>query len=122
MGPKMLTFLAMLTIVPEVNRGFIYGSELLRDCTAGFAESMARCEGYLVGVHDTVRAYEEWGGVREVCSPKRTTPAALRSTVVDYLQLRPDYLSGQAASVAVLALREKYPCSPLPLTLPARSK
>jgi hypothetical protein len=107
----MLTFLALLTVTPEINRGYLYGSELLRDCTGGFSQSLARCEGYLVGVHDTVRAYEEWTGVREVCSPKKTTPANLRSTIVDYLSGRSDYLTGQAASVAVLALREKYPCT-----------
>jgi hypothetical protein len=118
----MLTLLAMLSIAPEVNRGYIYGSDLLRDCSAGFSQSVSRCEGYLVGVHDTVRAYEEWGGVREVCSPKRTSPAHLRSTVVDYLRARPDYFSGQAASVAVLAFRDKYPCSNLLPNLQSKSK
>lgn len=108
---SMLTLLALLSIAPEINRGFVYGDDLQRSCTAGFASDRASCEGYLTGVHDAVRAYEEWGNMREVCSPKKTSPQDLRDTVVDYLRLHPENLSGQAASVAVLAFRAKYPCS-----------
>lgn len=107
----MLTLFLAMAVDLEVNRGFQYGSDLLSRCTAGYAADEAACLAYITGVHDSVRAYEEWGSLREVCSPGKTRPMDLRNTVVDYLTRNADYLTGQAASVIILALREKYPCS-----------
>jgi hypothetical protein len=91
--------------------GFLVGDDVWKSCLSSFSIDVGRCEGYISGVHDTVRAYEAWNRIAEICSPATATHRELRNIVVDYINMHPDYRRAQAASVVVLALRERFPCS-----------
>src|SRR6476659_2530836 len=106
----MLSF-ALLLLSANVPSAWLYrASDLLARCTSGFAADEGRCRGYISGVYDTVRAYEEWQEPREICAPPKLTHFELRNTFVDYLLSHRDDLQAQAASVVVLALRNKFTC------------
>jgi len=68
------------------------------------------CFAYITGVHDTVRAYEAWLNQREFCVPRHVPQGDLRQAFIDYLRDKPSDLSGEAASVVVVALKIRYAC------------
>lgn len=68
------------------------------------------CYAYVTGVSDTVKAYETWLNMREVCRPLRMSQSELRQAFVAYMERNPQTGGGEAASVVVVALREKYAC------------
>lgn len=70
------------------------------------------CFGYIASVYDTVRAYESWLRLNEMCVPHGTSQGELVKKVVDYLRSHPRELESQAASVVVVALQQGYRCSP----------
>jgi len=110
----MLSF-ALLLLSTNVPSEWLYrASDLLARCTSGFAADEGRCRGYISGVYDTVRAYEEWQSAREICTPSKVTDLELRNTFVDFVSSHPDDLQAQAASVVVLALRDKFSCRGAP--------
>jgi Rap1a immunity proteins len=113
--------LAMAIAVPPLNSaaagqgdgpGYVYARDLLARCSGPSSPGLDYCFGYIASVHDTVRAYEAWLSFRELCIPQRTPQAELKDVFVDYLRRHSNDLDGQAASVVVLALRERYPCPP----------
>ena len=91
-------------------REFRTGNELLTLCTGGTA-TIGYCFGFVMGVLDTIRAYETWNKWREVCAPAGTTQGEYRNAVVTYLRDNPNDLDSQAASLVVLALRKRFPCT-----------
>ena len=94
---------------PQAAPGFLIGKDLLARCMAP-AQGQDYCYGYIAAVYDSVRAYEAWLSIREMCVPQGTVQGELRKTVVDYLAANPQHLEGQAASVVVIALAKTYPC------------
>lgn len=111
----MTPYILALLLQPS-SPGLLVASDLLPPCNSGFSADFNRCTGYISGVHDTVRAYEAWENLREICPPARISPQELRNAFVDFVRRNPQHAGAQAASVVVLALREKYPCSRLPVT------
>ena len=112
---KRLLIAAALVATPvsaetDPSRDFRTGSELLALCTGGTA-TIGYCFGFVMGVLDTVKAYESWNKWREVCAPSGTTQGEYRDAVVTFLRANPNDLDGQAASLVVLALRDRFPCT-----------
>lgn len=88
---------------------YLTARELLERCTA-WSSGADYCFGYVTSVYDTVRAYEAWLRLNEMCVPPGTTPGELVKRVVDHLRASPQDLDGQAASVVVVSLQRAYRC------------
>lgn len=69
------------------------------------------CLGYLQAVVDTDATFSEWGNTqRQACIPKGVTSSQLRQVFLDWLDARKDYLHFSAASLALTAYSENWPC------------
>lgn len=98
--------------------GYMTGAELAAKCKDQSLDSVAQCFAYLAAVHDTVRAYETWLRIREFCMPAKIAQSDLRKTLVAYVESAPDAADGQAASVAIRAMKQQFPCPDAVLTPP----
>jgi hypothetical protein len=101
--------LALLASTPGA-AGFSSANEVLKACNSELSQEVIRCREYITGVVDTVRAYEAWTGGSEFCAPANLRVPQIRNAFVDFVRSRPDMERGQAASVLVLALRQRFPC------------
>ncbi|NIM26813.1 MAG: hypothetical protein GTO67_04775 [Gammaproteobacteria bacterium] len=69
------------------------------------------CLGYLQAVADTDATFAEWGdAARKACIPQGVTSSNLRQVFLDWIKERPDYLHFSAASLALTAFSESWPC------------
>ena len=69
------------------------------------------CLGYLQAVVDTDATFAEWGEFpRQACIPQGVPSAQLRQVFLDWLNERPDHLRFSAASLAITAFSETWPC------------
>ncbi len=69
------------------------------------------CLGYLQAVVDTDATIAEWGEItRQACIPQGATSSQLRLVFLDWLNERPDYVRFSAASLALTAFAETWPC------------
>ncbi|MET1755174.1 Rap1a/Tai family immunity protein [Novosphingobium sp. RD2P27] len=91
--------------------GYLTAGELADRCSvAGAPADISYCFAYIAAVHDAMRAYEVWLGVKEFCAPVGVAQSELRRSFLTYVTAYPTNRSGQAASVIVVALKETYPC------------
>jgi hypothetical protein len=91
--------------------GFVHGSDLAARCGDNALQQSAFCFGFINAVYETVRAYETWLNIREICTPTNITLVDMRNAVVDHLKRVPSDGGGQGASVVLIALKEKWPCA-----------
>jgi hypothetical protein len=104
---------------PPGRIGYLTGGELAARCRESSIDAVAQCFSYLAAVHDSVRAYEAWLSIREFCIPAAIAQSDLRDILVRYVDEVPGAATGQAASVAIRAMKQAYPCpsaSPTPET------
>jgi hypothetical protein len=102
--------------------GGLFSAGQLRDrCQSSVPADASYCFAYVAGVHDTVRAYEAWLNLREFCAPGRVAQGELRRAFTDYVSAHPDTTSGEAASVVVVALKIRYPCTSASAATPERA-
>ncbi|RKE54030.1 MULTISPECIES: Rap1a/Tai family immunity protein [unclassified Sphingomonas] len=90
--------------------GLFSAGQLRQRCLSNVPADASYCFAYITGVHDTVRAYEAWLNQREFCVPRHVPQGDLRQAFIDYLRDKPSDLSGEAASVVVVALKIRYAC------------
>lgn len=95
--------------------GFLTAGQLAQQCREGTPFSVTYCLAFLAGVHDSIRAYEQWLDQREFCAPSDVKQRELSNAFLAFLAAHPEYRDGLASSVAVVALKEAWPC-----TTPAR--
>lgn len=70
------------------------------------------CLGYLQAVVDTDATMAEWGKApRQACIPQGVTSSELRRVLLAWLAERPDQLRFSAASLALTAFSESWPCA-----------
>jgi hypothetical protein len=91
--------------------GFISAGSLRDRCQASSPGLVSYCFAYITGVHDSVRAYETWLKFREFCPPFDSSQGDLRRAFLSYLADNPRAASGEAASVVVLAFKDRFSCS-----------
>ena len=66
---------------------FKTGEELYEVCTSSDENDLARCEWYIMGVHDAVILHQDVEWVeRTICPPDALTAEELREKVVGYLR------------------------------------
>jgi hypothetical protein len=95
----------------SVASGLFSAGQLRQRCLSNVPADASYCFAYITGVHDTVRAYEAWLNQREFCVPRHVPQGDLRQAFIDYLRDKPSDVSGEAASVVVVALKIRYACS-----------
>lgn len=97
---------------------FKVGNDLIASCEgtaageqqASTAEYLL-CLGYLQAVVDTDATFAEWGDYpRQACIPQGTTSSQLREVFLKWISERPDYHKFSAASLALTAYSEAWPC------------
>ena len=70
------------------------------------------CLGYLQAVVDTDATMAEWGrATRYACIPQGVTSSELRRVLLAWLAERADHLRFSAASLALAAFAEVWPCA-----------
>lgn len=113
----MLLSLAMPSAAAETTY-FKIGEDLQDSCkgtaageqNASTAEYLL-CLGYLQAVADTDATLAEWNASpRQACIPQGVTSSSLRQTFLTWLAQRPDHLGFSAASLALAAFSEAWPC------------
>lgn len=101
--------------MPEVRKaasiGFLTAGQLAQQCREGTPFSVTYCLAFLAGVHDSMRAYEQWLDQREFCAPGDVKQRELSNAFLGFLSAHPEYRDGLASSVAVVALKEAWPCT-----------
>lgn len=99
--------------LPRGPIGYMTAAALEERCTDPSPYAATYCFAYLAGIHDAVRAYEVWLGENEFCAPPQISQKELRDVFLAFLARNPGYRPGLAASVAVVALKDKFAC-PVP--------
>lgn len=97
------------TATPDL--GYVLARDLVARCTAGTTFAADYCFGYIAAAHDTVRAYEAWLNLRDICIPAGTPQSEIRDAVLGHLRDNPGDLDAQAASVVVVAMRSRFACA-----------
>ncbi|EIZ78470.1 hypothetical protein WSK_2914 [Novosphingobium sp. Rr 2-17] len=95
---------------PDGSIGFLTASQLSGQCRQSSAFAVTYCFAYLAGVHDTIRAYEQWLKHKEFCAPATIKQQDLSDVFASYVAAHPEFAEGQASSVALVALKEAWPC------------
>ena len=91
--------------------GFLSASALYEKCSGSSVHGQEYCYAYLAAVSDAGKAYQVWTNLRHLCLPAGTTQGELKDIFTSFLVQHPSRLRDQAASVVVVALQKKYPCS-----------
>lgn len=110
--PLLLAASAPVAPAPARPAGLFSAGQLKDRCSSGSAADISYCFAYIAGVYDTVGAYETWLNLREFCAPAGVSQGELRGAFVDYLDAKPGFRAGEAASVVVVALKERFACQP----------
>lgn len=95
---------------PDGSIGFLTATQLSSQCRQSSAFAVTYCFAYLAGVHDAIRAYEQWLKQKEFCAPATIKQQDLSDVFASYLAAHPEFAEGQASSVALVALKEAWPC------------
>lgn len=119
MGGFALLMLVSATASSAVSTAYFkIGDDLKASCdgtaagepNASTAEYLL-CLGYLQGVVDTDATLAEWGETpRQACIPRGVTSSRLRQVFLQWLNEHPDQLRFSAASLALAAFSESWPC------------
>jgi len=91
------------------NHAFLTAGQLLQYCISQDQRSLAFCEGYILGINDTIVA----GYLNDqigICYPKGLKPSDLRVAVVEYLAKDTALQTYIAEGPIAEALSFKYPC------------
>ena len=101
---------------PNPISGFISGNKLLELCDAPFGtNNQAWCDGYIIGVDDTLTITEAVSGTagashRYYCLRQDVTLGQTSLVVLNYLKAHPDKLDLIASELVIAALAEAFPC------------
>jgi hypothetical protein len=94
--------------------GFLNAGELRDRCLSNVPSVVSYCYAYITGVNDSVKAYEVWLNLKEYCLAADSSQSDLRRVFLKFMMERPEYSSGEAASVVVSALKRTFACPTTP--------
>ena len=97
-------------LLATIGNQFESGETLYRKCTGQDLELRHTCQGYVTAVADSMVMYESMGAGAHVCLPPGTTKGNVTDTVVAYLRANPGKRRLAASGLAIIALKEAYPC------------
>lgn len=104
----MIALLSLLLAAQAAPGGYFTAGQLKAQCEK--AQNVGDCFAFIAGTVDASRAYQQWMNFREFCTPDGITRGELRDVAMRYLDLHPRQGDAQAASIVILALKDRYPC------------
>lgn len=113
---KQVAFLVLIitavTAEASSTTSFIRGNQLLDLCKSNNTVEQGVCEGYVMGVNDTMHS-GFLDKIFQVCIPLGVSPTQLRSVVINYMQTVPHKLNFVADGVVAEALAVAFQCQEL---------
>ena len=103
--------LACLPAAAQGAGGFYTGNDLWSHCSGKTAFDTGLCMGYVMGIADFMGTGIAIPGLR-ACIPSSVTAGQAQDVVKRYLEQHPEQLYYTAASIAIDALEEAFPCPP----------
>lgn len=103
----------LLTLAQDVGAKSPTGDQLLGMCAPEALPSLYMyCLGYLDGAADTLHKLAVSGAtsIPLACPPEGVTPKQLALILVQYLEYHPEKLHLSGSELALLALRNVFPC------------
>jgi Rap1a immunity proteins len=107
MSLKVLFAVAALFLATGTAHAQVTGDVLLKWCSN--TKTAAQCDAYLLGVTDTIIAFEMALSPPGICIPD-TDVKQQRAVVVPFLKERPHHLKFLVVDVIFKAYEEKWPC------------
>jgi hypothetical protein len=101
-----LTGIAALFLATGTAHAQVTGDVLLKWCST---KNDSKCDAYLLGVTDTIIAFENALSPPGICMPD-TDVKQQRAVVVPFLKERPQHLKFLVVDVIFKAYEEKWPC------------
>ena len=87
------------------------GRELLKACNSTSPLRKIQCDAYLAGAIDASKPVMVTpDSVNLFCTPAGINMDLLKKVILSYLRAQPENLNYPASALAILALREKFPC------------
>lgn len=90
--------------------GFQSAEALYKNCTGNSVHGREYCFAYVAAVADSVRAYQAWLNLNDVCLQRSISHGSLIDTYTGYFERNPSLGPRQAASVVVLSMQGRFPC------------
>jgi hypothetical protein len=106
-----LACLLLLTVAGPARAEYVSGNELFDRCSAPHSAAESNCLGFVLGVADTVVAYQVNPKVlQQVCIPSSATAEQLLDVVRKYLVANPEQRGWTATLLVFNALLSAFPC------------
>ena len=108
-------FLAFASVLSQtVNAGSnmigMSGNSLYTECTSADRVKIAKCEGYILGVQDTI--YSGYlSQYFSLCFPPAVEVPQLRLQVIKFIENNPDLMNFAAEGLVAKSLENKYACT-----------
>ena len=110
---KYTIFLALLVFntlaQSSSTASFVKANQLYNICKSESKADMAACEGYIMGVNDSVYS----GHLSEkiqICMPQGVTPSQNRLIVIKYIEKIPERINTMADVIVAEALSSAFKC------------
>jgi len=88
---------------------FFNGGQLYNMCKDANTINQAACEGYILGVQDTI--YSGYLSQHfNLCFPNGVTPAQLRLQTIKFMEANPNTMNGAAESIIAKVLEVSFAC------------
>jgi len=107
----VVLMLATVGHAGKAEAGYFSGSDLLGWCESDIVAKQSTCNGYLAGINDITRAYDNWGVVSQsLCIPDGVTLSQLAKVAIKGLNEEPEKLHMDASSIVYNIFYEAFPC------------
>ena len=103
------TMIASSNAIAGSNVLFFTGTQLYNMCRDSGVSNQAACEGYILGVHDTIYS----GYLSEhfnLCFPNGVGPAQLRLQLIQFMEKNPNTMNFAAEGVVAKSLEVAFAC------------
>ena len=106
----LITTLSIFTSVQANSSvSFVRANQLYNLCTSDSKIDNAVCDGYIMGINDSMYS-GHLGNIFKVCPPPGVTPSQVRLIVVKHMQTIPEKLHFVADGVVAEALAMTFQC------------
>lgn len=110
----MVLFWPVAALCFDTGAFFFRGRYLVDTCQSDVNAKYNECVAYLASVSDTADAIESMTGANAVCVPTGVSLDELRKVFNEYQAQHPELLHGSAATLAINAFKEAWPCPAAP--------
>ena len=109
LGLSAVCFFSSSQTMAESNQFFLNGSSLLNLCGSESLEEQAACEGYIIGVQDSIFSGHLQGYVN-ICFPKGVGTRQLRLNFIEHAKKNPSILHFAAEGLVAQSIAELFAC------------